>query len=367
MLTTLYGRIALVLTVVFLAVGALMIAATQQMLEVEHLVELATALIIGTVAFSLGAALIVFKLLTERLSTLAEAMEAFRVGSLKTADALPRGNPRGDEVDRLGHAFREMSERIIDQFRELQAADETRRELLANVSHDLRTPLTSMQGYLEMLLIHEGRLSPEEHHSYLQVATRHCVRLGRLVDDLFELTKLEGRETRLQREDFPLQELAQDVAQKFALRAANRNIRIDTGFDPDSPPVRADLALIERLLDNLMENALRHTPAGGHIHIHQGPSGDAVEIRVQDSGEGIPAAQIAHVFDRYYQVDRGESGAAGAAGLGLAIARRIVELHAGEIAVESVVGEGTCVVVRLPAAARRPGAAGSCDIGRTRA
>jgi len=352
MLRTLYGRISLVLTVVFFALGAVMIVATQHMLELDHLVDLATALIIGTVAFSLGAALIVFKLLTERLSALAEAMDAFRVTGLSQAVEMPRGDPRGDEIDRLGHAFREMAAQILLQFRELAAMDENRRELLANVSHDLRTPLTSMQGYLEMLLIHEGKLSPEEHRSYLQVATRHCERLGRLVNDLFELTKLEGRDGVADAEAFPIQEIAQDVVQKFGLQASQRKVRLGAGFDPECPPVFGDLALLERLLDNLVENALRHTPAGGEVHLHVGPAGEWVEVRVQDSGEGIPTSQLAHVFDRYYQADRGESGTAGAAGLGLAIARRIVELHGGEITVESVEGQGTCFVVRLPAAAR---------------
>ncbi len=352
MLHTLYGRISLVLTLVFFALGAVMIVATQHMFELKHLADLATALIVGSVAFSLGAALIVFKLLTERLSVLAEAMDAFRVSGLSQAVELPPGDPRGDEIDRLGHAFGEMSEHILRQFRALAAMDEKRRELLANVSHDLRTPLTSMQGYLEMLLIHEGKLSPEEHRSYLQVATRHCERLSRLVNDLFELTKLEGRDGVAEAEAFPMQEVAQDVVQKFGLQAAQREVRLAAGFDPDCPLVHGDLALLERLLDNLVENALRHTPGGGEVHLHVGPAGQWVEVRVQDSGEGIPASQLPHVFDRYYQADRGESGSAGAAGLGLAIARRIVELHGGEIAVESPEGRGTCFVVRLPAAAR---------------
>jgi signal transduction histidine kinase len=352
-LRSLYGRIALVLMAVFFAVGAGMILATQHMIAVEQLVDLATALIIGTVAFSLGAALIVFKFLTQRVRSLAEAVDAFRAGGFALPARVPAADPEGDEIDRLSNAFLEMSERIVCQLQELAQVDERRRELLANVSHDLRTPLTSMQGYLETLLIHEGKLSPEENRSYLQVATRHCERLAKLVNELFELTKLEAREAKLEAEDFPLPELAQDVVQKFELKARQRDIRLAMGFDPDCPPVRADIGLIERVLENLIENALRHTPPGGDIHIHVAPAGDMVEMQVADTGEGIPAEQLAGVFDRYYQVDRGESGAAGAAGLGLAITRRIVELHGGSIKVESSVGEGATFIVRLPAAGSR--------------
>ena len=351
-LRSLYGRIALVLMAVFFAVGAGMIFATQHMIAVEQLVDLATALIIGTVAFSLGAALIVFKFLTQRVRSLAEAIDAFRAGGFTQPARVPSADPEGDEIDRLGNAFQEMSERIVSQLHELAQVDDRRRELLANVSHDLRTPLTSMQGYLETLLIHEGKLSPEENRSYLQVATRHCERLAKLVSDLFELTKLEAREAALEIEEFPLPELAQDVVQKFELKARQRNIHLAMGFDPNCPFARGDIGMIERVLENLIENALRHTPAGGDIHVHVGPAGEQVEMRVADNGEGIPAGQIAGVFDRYYQVDRGESGAAGAAGLGLAITRRIVELHGGEIAVESVEGQGATFIVRLPAAVR---------------
>lgn len=351
---SLYARIALLLMALFFAVGALMILATQHMPEIEHLADLATALIAGTAAFSLGAALVVFKILTARLRDLSAAIDAFRVGGADAPLRLAGANPDGDEIDRLGSAFQEMSQRIVEQFRQLADMDANRRDLLANVSHDLRTPLTSMQGYLEMLLIHEGTLSPEERRSYLQVATRQCERLAKLVNDLFELTKLEARETRPDAEDFPLQELARDVVQKFDLAARKRGIRIACECAPDTPPARAEIGLIERLLENLIDNALRHTPADGEVRVLIGPARAQVEIRVEDTGEGIPPEQIAGVFDRFYQVDRGEAGAAGGAGLGLAIARRIVELHDGDIRVDSTPGRGTRFSVRLPAASPDP-------------
>lgn len=352
MFQSLYSKLAVALSAVFIAVGGLMIVASQRMLETERLLELATYLILGAVAFSLLAALVVFRFLTRRLHLLAEAVDGFRAEDFAHPLHLPAADPEGDEIDRLSCAFQEMSSRIAAQLRQLAQADQRRRELLANVSHDLRTPLASMQGYLETLLIREGSLPPEEARSYLQVATKHCERLGTLVRDLFELTKLEAHEVKPQLEAFPAAELAQDVAQKFELKARERGLRLLTGLDCDGAAIRADIGMMERVLENLIDNALRHTPAGGSIALDVRSAGDRVELRVSDTGEGIPRDQLGSIFDRYYQVDRGEAGNAGGAGLGLAITRRVVELHGGHIQVESAPGQGTTFILDLPAAGR---------------
>lgn len=357
MFRSLYSRLAAVLMGVFVAVGGLMIVASQSMLEAERLLLLATDLVIGAVAFSLLAALIVFRFLTRRLRTLAEAIDAFRASGFARPVCLAERDAAGDEIDRLAHAFGEMSERIAAQLDALAQVDARRRELLANVSHDLRTPLASMQGYLETLLLKEESLGPEERRSYLLVAARHCERLGRLVRDIFELTRLEAHEIRLQPERFPLAELVQDVAQKFELQAVKAGQRLTTQIPPDGPTVLADIGLIERVLENLIENAMRYTPAGGTIGVGVGGvegSGGGVRLQVSDTGRGIAPDKLATIFERYYRIDRGESGAAGHAGLGLAIARHIVELHAGTIRAESTPGEGTRFIVELPAAPREP-------------
>lgn len=347
---TLSGRLGVALIIVFGAVGAVLIFAKESMPAPERVVELGVDLVIGTFAFSLIVAVIVFNLLTRRLRALTAAVEAFRAGGLTAPVRFPAADPRGDEIDRLGASFQEMSERISAQLKELEQTDVRRRELLANVSHDLRTPLASMQGYLETLLLRHGTLPPEEERMYLEIAAKHSERLGKLVGDLFQLTKLEAHDLQARPEAFPVSELAQDVAQKFQLAAQKRGIALGCRFDEGLPPVRADIGMIERVLENLIENALRHTPRGGAVRIEVEAAGGRVGVRVADTGRGIPQEELAGVFERYYRVDRGEFADASHAGLGLAISRRIVELHGGSIRVESTLGAGTTFSFDLPAA-----------------
>lgn len=346
---TLYSRLAVVLMTVFIAIGAIMILASQRMLETQRLFELATDLIVGTVLFSLIAALVVFRFLTIRLRRLAAAIEAFRASGFATPARMEPGGGADDEIGQLVAAFQEMSERIAIQLAQLSRVDHERRELLANVSHDLRTPLASMQGYLETMLIKADGLSPEDRMHYLQIAVKHCERLGGLVRDLFDLTKLEANEVRPKVEAFPLGELAQDVVQKLALSAQRRGQMLSADVTAECP-ICADIGMMERVLENLIENAMRYTPAGGKISVGVRAAGERVAMQVTDSGRGIAQEDLGSVFDRYYRADRGESGDAGHAGLGLAIARRIVELHGGEIRVESTLGQGTTFTVELAAA-----------------
>jgi signal transduction histidine kinase len=347
LLTTLYGRLAFSLMVVFIAIGAVMIVASQRMFETQRLFELVANLVVGTVAFSLIAALVVFRFLTLRLRRLASAIEAFRASGFAQPIRVETPDGNDDEIGRIIAAFQEMSERIAMQLAQLEQVDRERRELLANVSHDLRTPLASMQGYLEMVLIKDDGLSREDRVRYLQIAVKHCERLARLVRDLFDLTKLEANEVKPQVEAFPINELAQDVVQKFALSAQKRDLTLSASVSADCPPVCADIGMMERVLENLIENAMRYTPAGGEISVGVHRTGDRVALQVSDTGRGIDHDDIGKLFDRYYRADRGESSDAGNAGLGLAITRRIIELHGGQIRVESTPGLGTTFTVEL--------------------
>ncbi len=350
MFRSLSGRLALMLMLVFGAIAGLVLFGAEHMPDTKRRIELATELVIGSLAFSLLASLIVFNVLTRRLKDLAAAMDAFRAASFAQPPAVVATRPDGDEIDRLAMAFNELSRRVASQLGQLARNAQQRRELLANVSHDLRTPLASMQGYLELLLLKHGTLEAGEARSYLEVATRQCERLTKLVRDLFELTKLEADEVRLEAESFPLAELVQDVAQKFQLAAERRGLRVEAHIVGAVPAARVDIGKIERVLENLIENAMRHTSSGGVIRLVLSAVAAGVRLEVSDSGQGIAPEDLPAVFDRYYRVDRGEESDAGHAGLGLAISKRIVQLHGGELRVASTLGVGTTFTIELPLA-----------------
>lgn len=368
---TLSGRLALVLASLFLAGGAVLMASSMPMPQLREILEVGAGLVAASIAFALLVALLVFRLLARRLHLLAREMEDFRASRFTRPKHLPWARDDGDEIDRLAYAFGEMSDHIAHQIAELERHDAQRRELLANVSHDLRTPLTLMQGYLETLLLRRGELDPAEERSCLEVAARHAERLGRLVADLFELAKLDGRAGRIQAETFSLTELAQDIAQKFALHASSAGVRIALQLQPWCPPVRGDIGMVERALENLVENALRHTPAGGEVRIEVEAGDAGVQVRVRDTGCGIAREDLPHVFERYFQAPRVEGSARGPgddttthhAGLGLAITRRIVSLHGAEIEVASELGRGTVFGFALQAASP-PGPIAAASLSR---
>jgi signal transduction histidine kinase len=364
MFGTLSGRLALMMAAMFLVIAGIVGTVSQRMPQLSQLVELGAELMVAAVAFGLCVALLVFYMLTRRLRLLAGEIEAFRASQFTRPRHVPWSCADGDEIDRLAYAFGELSDHIAQQIAQLEQMDGQRRELLGNVSHDLRTPLTLMQGYLETLLLRRGELSDAEERGCLEVAARHAERLGRLVTDLFELTKLDGQAGRIQAEAFSLTELAQDIAQKFSLHARDRHIDIAVELDALTPPVRGDIGMIERALENLVENALRHTPGGGRVAIRVAHAAALARVQVSDTGCGISREDLPHVFDRFFQAPRVElSPQAGVpidgmaamarhhAGLGLAIVRRIVELHDSAIHVRSSVGMGTVFSFDLPLAA----------------
>jgi two-component system OmpR family sensor kinase len=293
--------------------------------------------------------LILFAVLTGRLKQLAKVMDGFKRGETAKHMDLPvkRKERYADEIDRLGSTFREMAARIEKQMEELRKSDALRRELIANVSHDLRTPLATLQGYIETLLIKEDRLTEEERQQYLEIAIRHCKRLSKLVTELLDLAKLDSHEIVLQREPFNLGELVQDVVQKFQLRAKEKQINIVTKVQEGLPFAHADIALIERVLENLMENAIHYTPRDGHINLVLTPEGENISVKVSDTGPGIPAEELPHIFNRFYQLDKSRK-AEKHSGLGLAITKRILDLHERSIEVTSTPRSGTTFSFHLP-------------------
>ena len=321
-----------------------------QKLKGSYILKLSTWMIVGSLFFALIAGLLLFASLTGRLKRLASVMDAFKKGEKLEPDgqALEAPKSSADEIDRLSATFKQMAERIEEQMQKLRESDSMRRDLIANVSHDLRTPLATLQGYIETLLLKEKSLTDEERRSHLEVAIRHCERLSKLVDHLFELAKLDSSEMGLKSEPFNLRELVQDVVQKFQLKAREKQLDISIDTDNEIPFVYADIGLIERVLENLIENAVRHTPKDGSIRLKLSLFNGEIAVRISDTGPGIPEEELPQIFNRFYQMDKSRKGESGHSGLGLAITKKILELHNRSIEVKSILNRGTTFSFRLP-------------------
>jgi len=294
-------------------------------------------------------AVVLFRALTLPLRRLARRMRQWSTQAGIGDDEIAVG--RGNEIAELDRRFEHMAGQIEQQLGELKSSDALRRELIANVSHDLRTPLASIRGYLETVMMKGERLDAQTRRQHLETAFRQCEHLERLIAALFELSKLESGAVVPQLEDFSLSELLQDVALRFRLRAEQAGITLHVQCDPAGPRAYGDIALVERVLENLIDNALRHTAAGGRVSLEMLPEPTRLRVIVADNGSGVAVEDLPSVFDRFY---RGSGQARGArAGLGLAIVRRIVELHGQTVSLNSTPGVGTCVEFGLPAAPTR--------------
>ncbi len=197
-------------------------------------------------------------------------------------------------------------------------------------------------------MIKENSLTLEERKRYLETAVQHCKRLSSLVSDLFELAKLEAQDSVLHREPFSLSELVQDVVQKFHLSAQEKEVAIEANIGDDLPFVYGDIGLIERALENLLGNALRHTPERGSVRVTLSKNGGNVLVQVSDTGHGIPEEEISLIFNRFYQAGKDKGRRSGRSGLGLAITKRILELHGSDIDVQSTINAGTTFAFALP-------------------
>jgi signal transduction histidine kinase len=289
-----------------------------------------------------------------RMRGLTEAVESFRDGGFTRMPA-PGDTRRDDEIGRLAAAFGAMSQRMVEQIEALRQADAARRELIANVSHDLRTPLASLRGYVDTMLMRGDALPAHELRNYLDVLARQSAHLSRLVNELFDLAKLEADDAEISAEPMHMGELVQDVAQKFEVAAREAGIELQAEIAPELPRVNADIGMMERVLDNLIGNALRHTPRGGKVLIRiaradHGLSDHGLRVEVVDTGPGIAAEDLPHIFERHYRAEKSRGSAHGGAGLGLAIARRVLDLHGAIIQVDSVPGRGARFHFTLAAA-----------------
>lgn len=327
-----------------------------------------TLTLAGTLLFALLAGIAVFFLLTRRLrlltqkatqwqKTLPNRLSGGEVGDTdltfvtRLSGAGANGRPR-DEIDVLAATYDSMAAQLVTQYQHLQLSDKNRREFFANISHDLRTPLTTMQSYLETLVLRSDTLDAADRKKYLETAHKQTLRLRRLVMQLFELSKLSSGSVVLETERFSLLELTFDCVQQFALEAQQADIALRVkpqNDDSQQFDITADIALIQRVFENLLANALRFTPSGGAIEVElKRTHKERVDVIVRDTGSGISEEKIAHVFTRHYPETTVGEGRSGNAGLGLSIVKSILELHQSDIRMSSVENKGTEVSFTLP-------------------
>lgn len=231
--------------------------------------------------------------------------------------------------------------------KEKEEVDQFRKELISNVSHDLRTPLSSIHGYIETILMKGEKLTPEKRNQYLETTLQNTDKLKTLVNELFELSKLEAKERKLNLEPFSLDDLVHDIANSVRINAEQKGVDIKLKIPTGLPFVKGDIPLIDRVFNNLLDNAIKFCEKGDIIEIRINREIDGVRAEVEDTGAGIASEDLEHVFDRFH---KGEVGNKSGSGLGLAIVKNILELHNSTFGIRSEIGKGTCFWFTLPLA-----------------
>jgi signal transduction histidine kinase len=244
-----------------------------------------------------------------------------------------------DEVGQLATAFNRMSG-------ELENLERSRRDLVANVSHELKTPIAAIRAHLENLL--DGVEAPDP--ATLQVMLTQTERLSRLIDQLLELSRLESGELPLRREEIELAPLVSQVLSEIEVARSDRGVEVASDVPDDLPPIEVDRERVHQVLFNLLDNAVRFTPNGGSVRVSAERHNGSVEVRVADTGVGISAEHLPRLFERFYRADPARSRGDGGTGIGLAIARSVVEAHGGHITARSEPGSGSVFAFDLPVA-----------------
>jgi signal transduction histidine kinase len=319
-------------------------------LDSDRQAELSMVLLGGALLFLFIVMLGIFYYFTKPLRRLNRDIQKLKeVGFDKSRTRLtPWMANSSNEVHQLGVAFEEMVNQINGQLSLLQQSDVQRRELLADISHDLRTPLSSLQGYIEMIAHKGDDLSGEAREKYINTVLKNTLQLKLLIDQIFELAHLEGGQVSLNFEGFNLAELLYDVMAKFNLEASAKNI--DISIEPSSSytQVHSDIAKLERVISNLLENAIRHTSDNGKIIFAIEELGDnQCRLSITDNGTGIKAEELSYIFDTRYRASNAIQDKNKHTGLGLAITKKLLELLKSDIKVQSTLGEGTAFTFNL--------------------
>lgn len=279
--------------------------------------------------------------ITRKLGSIVAGIREFHAGNLQAR--IPVKSK--DELDKIGMVFNEMAATIAQNIQVLKDTDEFRKDLISNVSHDLRTPIASIQGYAETLLLKRDSIIQADQQRYLEIIFSACEKLKKLVDELFELSKLQTNQVKLIPEPFSINELVLDIITKYRIISEKKGISINTFLSKDIPRVQGDILLIERVLQNIMDNAIKFCKEGDFITIDIHPKGEEkIEVTIADSGEGIHKDELPYIFERYYKGKKYSDST----GLGLAIVKKIMDLHHESIQVKSQLGKGSEFSFLLP-------------------
>ena len=305
------------------------------------------ALLGGLLAFALGmsvfVAFSVSRTVSDSIHELLDAVRSFNAGNMEVKVPVATG----DEVGELAAAFNDMSQRLKESFSKERELEQNRREMMQAVSHDLRTPLASIQAMVES--INDGVVSDEETvKRYMRSTQTEVENLNQLINDLFELAQLDAGLLELRIETSSVQDLISDTLESMSAQARAQKLTLSGSVDDELSPVDIDPQRVQRVLYNLVQNALHHTPPDGTISIQARDAGEEVQVEVKDTGEGIPESELPHIFQRSYRVDPARTRGSGGAGLGLSIVLGIVEAHGGRIWVESGLGKGSSFTFTLP-------------------
>jgi signal transduction histidine kinase len=306
---------------------------------------------VGIGLLGLGAAvgaLLIFRPVRQRLRSLEDAARALGEGRTDV-----RANETGgDEVSALSATFNRMADDLQGRAAALEEANRVRRQLLADVSHELMTPLSAIRGYVETLSMPEVILDDETRGRYLDVAREETYKLERIIGDLLDLARLEGGGDTLEFDAVLVDDLFRRVGDRHRPTLAGRGVMLNTTAAAGTPLIWGDADRLEQALQNVAANAIRHTPEGGTVTLRAEPADDFVRLTVSDTGPGIPADHLPHIFDRFYKADASRAGTSirSGSGLGLSIVRAIVHRHGGEISAANQPGGGAVFTLLLPAA-----------------
>lgn len=274
-------------------------------------------------------------LVTRNLNPVLNAMKAFQNGKYEE-----RINEKTGVFSSLSSTYNKMASKIQESIEKIKSVDNFRKELIANVSHDLRTPLSVVQGYAETLLIKNDDLKAKDKKKYLNNIHENTIRMGGLINQLFELSKLEGNQIELRKEAFSLPELVQDTLDRFQLLLDKKNITLNINKENNIPLAYGDIALVERVLQNLLDNAVKFSKKNSVINIDIHNDKDQILFSIADEGQGIEESKLGTIFNRYIS-DKANNSKIKGTGLGLAIAKKIMELHGSSIKVKSKLDVGT--------------------------